>query len=203
MEDWKSAHLTFLWKHKNFIPKHAQDYTESYYDIMKEVYNHPACSQEYARKMYLADLEWQKKSQKLEIELLKQLDTKSTHFITIGFNHQTWTVSKVKDIIERILCCDWISKCRIVFEYYRTNGEHPHIHILMDSVLAKSKILEKIWALKGIKKIVLSKSFIDYKVAGYQHTAYIAGEKTEDKMKYVQMDKEFRKQNAIEDYYEK
>lgn len=203
MEDWKSAHLAWLLKHSGFCPKDSQLYTESHFDIMKQIYSKPACSQEFARTMFLRDLEWYRKSQRLEMELLKQLDSNTEHFVTIGFNHQTWSIQKCVSVIENILSFDWINKAKAVFELYRVNGEHPHVHILLESVLPKSKILEKIWATKGIKKVVLSKSFIDYKSKNQSHDNYINGQKTDEKMKYVQMDSEWREKNNIPHCFQK
>jgi hypothetical protein len=201
MENYKSLHLAWVKSHPTFVPKYSEDYTLPYYDILRELYNHPACSNEFAKKCLVSDLDWKKKSEKLLNELYFTQPTK--HFVTIGFNHQTWTVGKCVALIQNILTFDWITGAKCVFEKHRENGEHPHVHLLIDSILPKSKILEKIWAAKGIKKLVLKKSFIDYKPAMDYHEKYILGDKQEAKIPYIEKDRIWRQENQINHLYEK
>lgn len=201
-EDWKSIHLSWIKSHQNFVPKYAYDYTVPYYDIMHQVYQNPNCTQAWAENCYLRDVEWDEKSKllkkKVKDQVLKGISMPcSTHFITIGFNHQTWNKHKCVELINHILSFTWIEKATAVFELYRENGEHPHCHILLESSLPKSTIINKIWAAKGIKRIVLQKSFIDYKVALPVHTEYVKGNKQEAKLPYVEMDREWREKNDI------
>lgn len=202
-KDWKSCHLSWIKDHKDFVPKHHIGFTESYYDIMEEIYNHPACSQSYAENCYYRDECWMKEKNEMKMLILKRVNAKTSHFVTIGFNHQTWSIDKCVKVIETIMSFDWIEKGKAVFELHRANGQHPHCHFLIDSILPKSKILEKLWATKGIKKIVLNKSFIDYKSENHNHRNYINGQKTEDKMEYVRMDEKWREANNIPQFFEK
>lgn len=202
-EDHKSAHLDWIKNHSDFIPRNHYDFTESYFNIMKQIYSHPLCSQAYAENCYTNDLNWVEEKEKIRLKLLQKLKTSSRHFVTIGFNHQIWSIKKCVEVIQTIMSFDWITKGKAVFELHRINGEHPHCHILFESILPKSKILEKIWATKGIKKVVLSKSFIDYKSENHNHQNYINGQKTDEKMKYVQMDQNWRESNDIPQFFEK
>jgi len=202
MEDWKSAHLKWISDNPKFVSK-TYSGDVSYLEIMKQVYENEKASQEYAKLTFAQDLQWKKKSNKLLLELERELSTTTSHFITIGFNHQTWNIEQCVFVIDNIMAFDWISSGRAVFELHRENGEHPHCHFLIESVLPKSKILEKIWACKGIKKCVLKKSFIDYKSENQNHRNYIHGKKTEDKMKYVELDREWRSNNNIKQYWQK
>jgi len=206
--DYKSLHLAWIKKTPSFSPKFAQDYTESYYDIIVQLYKQRFVTNEVAQQFFAADMQWFNTCNQQLNSLSKQV-TKSNPmspiFVTIGFNHQTWNVSSCVKVIETIVKFDWINTIHAVFEYHRANGLHPHVHMLitLNQPLAKSKVLEKIWATAGIKKIVLSKSFIDYKVAEEYHKKYIMGEKQESKMSFVEKDKEWRKKNNIKEYYSK
>ena len=73
--------------------------------------------------------------------------------------------------------------------------------IILRTPFSKSKVLEKLWAAGGIKKVCLTKSFIDYKIAEEYHYKYIKGEKKESKMPFVEQDKIWRNKNKINDFF--
>lgn len=202
-EDWKTIHLSWIMRNPKFVPKYAADYTEPYYEIMKQVYSNKNCSQDWARNSLASDISWKKKSDELITKMMKLKDCSSMHFITLGFNHQTWNVRDCVKLIETIIQYDWIETAKCVFELHRANGEHPHCHFLIKSSLTKSKILEKIWAAKNIKKLVLKKSFVDYKVGEKYHEDYVNGIKIDEKLPYVEKDIEWRKNNNIKQLFEK
>lgn len=202
-EDWKSIHLNWIKRNPNFVPKNGDDLSEPYYEIMKFTYQNPNATQVYAKRCLVEDIEWKKKSDKIISELFAINQSSISHFITIGFNHQTWSVSQCVNLINLIMNFDWVDGGKAVFELNRENGQHPHCHFLIQSKLPKSKIIEKIWAAKGIKKIVLQKSFIDYKVAMPYHDKYVLGDKQDDKLKYVEMDRQWREKNNIKHLFEK
>lgn len=201
--DFKSIHLNWLSTHKDFKPRHSEDWDVPYYEIMKFTYSQTNATQEYAQRCFVEDMTWHKQVQTVINEYLTAKTSSVRHFITIGLNHQTWSIPLGIKLIETILHFDWVESGKAVFELHRENGIHPHIHFLIDSKLPKSKILEKIWATKGIKKIVLQKSFIDYKPAMPYHEKYIVGDKTEDKIIYVNKDSVWRVENNIKHLYEK
>lgn len=120
-------------------------------------------------------------------------------FITLGFNHQTWTIGKCLKVIQSIRDFGWVQSCRAVFELHRENGLHPHCHIFIQPAVrySKSKILEKLWRTKGMQGVVLQKAFIDYKEAMPYHIEYIMLRKQESKMKHVHKDNEWRTLNNI------
>lgn len=204
--DYKSLHLAFIKKTPSFSPKYAQDYTEPYYDIMVQLYKQKFITNEIAQRMMLSDMQWYNTCN-LQLQKLTRSVTKANPmqplFVTIGFNHQTWSIPSCVKVIQTIIKFDWISSVCAVFEYHRENGLHPHCHMLihLSEPLAKCKVLEKIWAAAGIKKVVLQKSFIDYKIAEEYHYKYILGEKKELKMPFVEKDIQWRKQNNINDYF--
>jgi len=128
----------------------------------------------------------------------KATDNKS-YFVTIGFNHQTWDIPKCCELIQRVLDASWVSCGEAKFELYRENGEHPHAHFILnlENPMPKSKVAEKIFKLKGMKKFVLKKTFVDVKETNEQHKMYIKGIKKEAKMPFVRRDEEWRDKNNI------
>lgn len=207
-EDWVTLHLQWIKRNKDFLPREQNWLTDdvTYYERMSMLYqcqkHHPHINK-YARQSLALDVDWFQKSKKILFDIYRLNETPTQHFITIGFNHQTWSIDKCVSLINLILGFDWIDTGKAVFELHRENGEHPHCHFLIQSSLSKSKILEKIWAAKGIKKIVLQKSFIDYKVALPVHDRYVEGDKTEAKLPFCKKDAEWRTKNNIKHLFEK
>lgn len=206
MEDYKTAHLEWIRTTKNFEPANVSEYVATnYYEVMKCLYTNPLATQELAKQMWIKDKLYHRNyfelSKKLDREIEKQMPSSTGEwFVTIGFNHQTWTIKKCVRVIERILAMDWIHSCKANFELYRENGEHPHCHFLIKTKEPKSKILEKLFRPKYVQEVVLSKSFIDVKPALSHHYNYINLEKQTDKLSYVAKDIEWRNKNNIPDY---
>jgi len=206
--DYKSLHIVWLKSHPNFIPKYPQDYDRPYIDVIKSLYMNQNISQAHAMVFFESDRHWFDTSNVIIKEMLKQ-DRKGQEqqrlFITIGFNHQTWNIPDCLKVIEKIKQFDWIKRLKGRFELHRTNGEHPHVHFLIElnEQLPKSKVLEKLWATRGIKKVCLKKSFIDYKIAQDYHNAYIMLDKCKEKMEYVNKDIQWRLGNNIPELFEK
>lgn len=212
--DYKSLHLAWIKRTTSFTPKFAQDYTEPYYDIMVQLYKKPVITNEIAQQFMTADMQWFNNCN-LQLQKLTKSVTKANPnqpiFVTIGFNHQTWSIPSCVKVIQTIVGYDWIESITAVFEYHRENGLHPHCHMLihLSEPLAKCKVLEKIWAAAGIKKIVLANNgkkcstFVDYKIVEEYHYKYIKGEKQESKMPFVYKDRQWRKDNNIPDEFTK
>jgi len=207
--DYKSLHIVWIKSHPNFMPKFASDYGSTMYiDVMKRLYINPRVTNECAKMFFDSDRKWFDSSNSIIKEMVKQ-DRKGQDsqklFITIGFNHQTWSIPECVKVIEKIKQYDWIKGLKARFELHRTNGEHPHVHFLIElnEQIPKSKVLEKLWATKGIKKICLAKSFIDYKLAQDYHNAYIMLDKCDEKMDCVNKDIKWRSENNIPELFEK
>lgn len=208
MSDYKAAHLAWIDRTKNFTPKYAQDYTVHYFDIMSQIYSRSDVSQSYAKMCYLEDKLWYKQTYAIEKEIDKEVNKVAPSivndfFVTIGFNHQTWSVAKCCKAIEKIINMEWIDSCKANFELHRENGEHPHVHFFIKTKEPKSKVLDKLWRPKYIQDLVLSKSFIDIKVGMDYHLKYINLDKQEDKTEYVLRDKDWRAKNNIPNYEKK
>ena len=205
-DDYKSLHLSWIALHPNFL---AQGQCVSlrgvtYAETMQFLYDKPVVNNYMAYCFYENDKSW---AQEVIRHSNPIVDDKNMlgWFITIGFNHQTWNVVNCVKVIERILELSWVSTCTAVFELNRENGQHPHVHFLVTTVeqMYKSKILEKIWATRGIKSVCLSKSFIDVKVAEPRHQKYITLDKCSTKMRFVELDKLWRTQNNIKEKFQK
>lgn len=206
-EDYISAHLAWIRSHRTFTPRYAHDYTESYEDIMKQLYQNPyfRLNPDLAKKLWASDIAWQRRAIVLANGMNNEVskiipNNYGLWFVTIGFNHQTWTVTDCCKIIEKILGMDWIISAKANFELFRENGEHPHVHFIIKTEEPKSRILDKLFRPLYVKKVVLSKSFIDVKPMSDYHLKYIELDKQTAKQEFVDKDKEWRLKNKIPDY---
>jgi len=202
-------HLQWIRTHPLFIPESKiPDGYNTYFEFMQMVYNNTTDqSCDMLANIYFADdlrfsesYETRLAAAKTEYRIGDKL---FHHFITIGFNHQTWSVAKCKAVIETIISFSWVLKCRAVFEYHRENGTHPHVHFVITTDISKSKVIEKIWRTGGMQKIVLKKSFIECKPALPVHYNYVMLIKQESKHQYIAKDIIWRKANNIPEFYEK
>lgn len=86
--------------------------------------------------------------------------------------------------------------------YGKSSAEHPHAHILIKGGgMDKSKIIRAF-----ARQFKIKDNFIDVQRSecGQLYTkreAYIKGNKQEKKMEQVEKDRDFRKNNNIEEYY--
>ena len=228
--DYVSAHLAWAKQHPSFSPKYAQDMSESgsYYESLKILYftafsdrgglendewyskrnsfeARQSNLQKLAQSCLYTDQLWLQNSQVISQLVAKTIiDAKklepTAYFVTIGFNHQTWSVGKCVKAISKLMDFDWVLKCKANFELFRENGEHPHCHFYIETFEPKSKVLEKLFRPKYIQDIVLKKSFIDIKKAELYHIDYINLKKTSGKMSCVERDIEWREKHCIPNF---
>ena len=212
--DYVSAHLSWVKSHPSFSPKYAQDIERgrTYYQHLQDLYRSCNASdvikQGFAKDIFYADRLWLENAMVVNNLITKEIIEEKKllpgeWFVTIGFNHQTWTIAKCVMAISKILEFDWILSCKANFELYRENGEHPHCHFFIKTHEPRSKILEKLFRPKYIQSIVLKKSFIDIKKAELYHYDYINLNKTSSKLDYVLMDTEWREKNGIPNFEKK
>lgn len=198
-DDWKSVHLAWINKTKTFLPKYLYDYSVPYLEIMKQVYSNPCATQAYARRCYEEDRKWWDSINKL----MYQKEDEGTWFVTIGFSHQTWTIAKCLNLIDRILNFEWVKYGEAVFELHRQNGSHPHVHMIIKTEHKKGKMLQCIWGgvdkpHKYIKDLVPNRASVDIAPAvDYHITNYMEGIKAEHKMPCVELDRAWRDKNNI------
>ena len=212
------AHLIWIAKHPEFIPPTWSPTTVkignyilpeiTYYELMEEVYKFSSRDDKMlafdARANFEKDIKYFVSLNEITKNIVTGYVTSNKKFfITIGFNHQTWSVSQCISVIQNVLDNKIILSGKAVFELYRTNGEHPHCHFLVElsESIPRSKLAEKIFAVKGIKKVVLKKTFIDIKESQPYHEKYINGDKIEEKMKLCNLDFLFREKNNIPHFF--
>lgn len=155
-----------------------------------------------AFKLLLNDILVSKRNQSVlqNMEKLAMEDQGSTnkYFVTIGLNHQTFNVKDFLKSINVLFRKSFVLSAEGVFEIYRTNGEHPHVHIIMEvPKMRPGMVVTKIFQTAGMSKIVLSRNFVDVKPCEEYHYKYINGEKIEEKMECCEKDKLFREKNNI------
>lgn len=213
--DYVSAHLQWIRDHPKFESKeHSVSHPgrinnfylekSSYIDVMTEWYT--TSKSPYLNKIaylnYNDDIKWMEEAKKINLTLTKKDFETNASFVTIGFNHQEFTVLKAFELVKSVLNSDKVLDGSFaVMENYRENGIHPHVHMKLyySGKTYKSALIQTIYRSKNAKKLILSKNFIDVKDFQSHHEDYLNGNKQENKMKYVEMDINWRKINKIPD----
>lgn len=205
--DYKTAHVEWLMARKSFVPS-VQVYEHihvPYVDTMRELYRLDEYKQEWAYVNLMKDMAHYRQVSKIigscENKLSEVDNIKGRWFITIGFNHQTYTDKLMMKYMEALCTFDWVQSLKAKFEIFRTNGEHPHVHMLMETQLTKSKIIEKLMRCKGGSKLILKSSFVDVKPWLSCHDRYLNGEKVPEKMLCVEKDIKYRDEHNIPHLY--
>lgn len=210
--DYKAAHIAWATKNPTFESKQFSTmpavkvnnyYLErpSYVETLKEWYL--TSSNFIAYLNYYDDLQWLEDCQEIKKSLLvKPFETNVAH-VAVGFNHQEFTVKKGFEFIQAVLNLGCVLDGSFaVMENFRENGIHPHVHmkIYWSGQLNKSQIIQAIFRARHGKKLVLGKNFIQFdNWIPETHDNYLNGIKKESKMKYVDMDREWRSKNSIPD----
>lgn len=213
--DYVAAHLQWIRDHPKFESKvHStlplvmfgkfQFEKQSYIDIMTEWYT--TSSSPFLNKIaymnYYDDIKWLEESKQINLTLTKKDFETNVFFVTIGFNHQEFTCIKAFELIQSILNSDKVLDGSFaVLENYRANGEHPHVHmkIYASGQTYKSILIQTMIRAKHSKKLILAKNFIDVKAFESYHDSYLDGDKTDDKLSYVDKDRQWRLKNKIPD----
>lgn len=207
MSDFKNAHLAWLKSTRDFEPRYPQDYArgQSYMETMTALYADSRIPMSMAEAMFVSDKAWYKKSKKIAREIDKKVDAleptpNGLWFVTLNFNHDTWSIKDCHKCITNVLAMDWVIRAKGNFELHGEKGEHPHCHILLETKEPKSRICDKIFRPLYTKKVIFKKNFVECEMAQDYHYNYINLDKTSDKMTNVQKDIEWRKKNNIPDY---
>lgn len=125
------------------------------------------------------------------------------YFVTIGFNDSIVTdeneVKVFNSVIDKILKTKGFENIRFVAEKFRQDGIHRHIHFLIDSDYKKSKIIQYVY--QKCKNHVHGQQAVDVKTykdnSKLVYENYIAGRKRIEKLKFVEMDREWRAAREI------
>lgn len=212
MEDYKSLWASWVSNHPNYVPSYHLDCkvesTIKYLEVVKHNCSNPKFTQEHARMFFESDLKRFKMLQvlqkKMEDKLFKEIadidKLNKRYFVTINFNHQTWNVKDCVKAIKNVLEMSWVLKAQANFEFHRENGTHPHVHFFIETTECRSDVVYKLYRPQYIKKLIINKPSIDVKEWQGHHKDYMQFIKKEEKMPYVALDMEWRKQNGIEIY---
>jgi len=207
MENIKRQYIRWVLEHPNFK---KDEFSMPYIDIVRRMLECPCITEEYIKRSFMIDIRHMNKVdydaiaiKQIEKEAMAGIDLEGFAFVTIGYNEQTINPAKMKEIEQKLRQQSHWSSVESVHEKHRENGIHHHTHFLIrwKGNMYKSKIIQYIYQIKGIKKYVLSKAFIDVKmqdgVSYEDRLKYIKGDKTESKLQYVEKDIEWRKINNL------
>lgn len=207
------AHLQWIKNHPNYIPPEGNviDNTTTgggrvipHYESMSAFYQgHPkACT--IAEQWFRSDVRHHNlivlKTHQYEASFLK--DAPRCYFVTIGFIDSA-DIETLHKIVQTIITFDWVVKFLGVLEFNTEKGLHPHVHIYLHCNLPKSKVIEKLYATKGLKKVCTAKNFIDCDHGLPCHKDYVLGIKQDSKEEFVKADRALRKCYNIPDLFEK
>jgi len=219
--DYVTEHLNWIKQHPNFRNSEYHFLNKTYWEVMYLIY-YPgtACRNLLAFRFRYVDEESLKKQTELSdmfTRLISQesslgTDNSNWAFVTVGFNEQTITVPQMLAVSSNISKFKHFTSGKYVLEKFRTNGIHHHTHFLvdLDCKYTPSKLAQDLFKTKGLSKICLSASFIDVKMLTNKknkaqpravYEDYLEGIKQESKMACVYKDREFRKENNIQDAY--
>jgi len=135
-------------------------------------------------------------------------------FVTVNWDDNNVTVAKMLKASKSIFEKPWVaSGSLMVLEKHRKDeGIHHHTHYLIkfDEKKEPSRVIDETWKSAGVKSICREKNWVDYigpqkakkGFRPYQtYYNYIHGQKTEEKMPYVEKDRTWREENNIEHIY--
>lgn len=209
--DSSQLHLQWIKKHPSFVPLDGvSQFHKSYYEEMvafyKQANERPIFRQLDLAKAYFDDdiklcNSITARLHEYENNVLK--DAPRAWFITLNFDDTTFTPEKADAVVNKILSFDWVFSCMAVMEFHKTGGFHYHVHMYITCNLPKSKVIEKLFATKGIKVLIKKKNFIDCKEGFSEHKLYVQGIKQDSKEELVKLDREMRKRFGIPEIYHK
>ena len=119
----------------------------------------------------------------------------------VGINPQCKDMKECYDIMIKMTeKHSYFDKSLWCVEAYTEKGYRPHIHLMMETKAKPHRIIETI-----AKNFKCSKNFIECKnykndILYKEHTDYIQGYKTDNKLEYVDSDRKERIQEGIPQY---
>jgi len=222
--DYKKEHMAFLLspEQRNFRghPK-TKPWELSDAEMLEQIHRMENCSNYVAYTFYANDLKMKygkalrlRKEQEMANKILgvAPVTEMKSWFITIGFVKDVFTVGKGVKCVERFLTYDWVSKCKIVMEFYTEHGWRPHIMMRLEtpSHIGKKKacasvLVETIFKSSGFRvcKILEAKNHIEVKPFQPYHEKYLSLDKQDGKLEYLIKDDEFRKNEGVPEFWEK
>lgn len=218
--DYVTEHLNWIKQHPNFRNSEYHEYNKTYWEVMYLVYYPGTVWRNLLafRFRYVDEQSLKKQNEvsdmfsRLIAEESTITDNSNWAFVTVGFNEQTITVPQMLAVSANISKFKHFISGKYVLEKFRTNGIHHHTHFLVDLACkyTPSKLAQDLFKIKGLSKICMGATFIDVKMLTNKRNKaqprsvyenYVEGIKQESKMNCVYKDREWRKQNNIQDIY--
>lgn len=226
---YRTEHLQWISNRKTFIPYRLILLEQSYLEVMKDLYTkrkviktignvwddnytvikgkEPMVSNRMAFEFYMKDKQYAE-------YIAEKKKTKDgiihKYFITLNFNHKTFDPKRCMELVKTFpKYTKWFKGYVGKFEFFRRDKttkkiyEHPHFHFILETACGfpNSKLVEKIFAVKDMKKYVDTKNYIQIDKYGPWTKDYMNGIKTEEKMECVEKDVSWRKKNNIPDFF--
>lgn len=135
------------------------------------------------------------------------------HFVTIGFDDKTFTIEKMKKVVEYIKTQPFFKLETFVCEKHRKDAKgdiyiHHHIHMIIYADLSPSQIAQKLYKVNCIKNAISGSNFIDcvdakkaFKIKKSPdietYRKYIKGDKQKDKLECIELDAKWRYMNDL------
>jgi len=142
-------------------------------------------------------------AQLLLAQMMGTAAAKPYYFVTVNYPKEFENWEYMNSLVDTLGKQAWAGKVDHVHEFHGSDGNHPHTHFLITATrkLIPSEIIDKVYALKGLKKHIGGKNFIhlaknrDKTIEDY--TAYIVGAKTDTKLENVTKDILWRQENNL------
>lgn len=219
--DYKDLYLAFLNSHKYYLDDLGNDGNQLILITNEQVASIKRCPywsddkksfmiNKWCFTSYIDDterMEWLAfeaqniRNENLDVDNNSQ---KGVFFMTVGFSH-------CSNLTEQLSCIKNILKSNkvdteqsyAVYERFRDDGQlHPHCHfkLFLHQYTRPSKVVEFVYAVKGVKKVCEKKNFIDVdKYVAIRHDKYLDGNKKDAKLADVERDRQYRLANNIPD----
>lgn len=199
MEDYKSAHLTWISKNKDFRPYNYHPVGVTYEEVMAHFYYGAGMlpvSQEIAKIFFDGD----RAHYKSTLLLLKPKGISRIFWVTIGFDKERYNNNdKAIKFVRKILSTKWVIDGQAVLEFHGKEGFRPHTHLLIEvteTVKNPSDIVDRIWKIgesRAFNGLFTAKNHIQVDFSHDNCHNYLNGIKKEPyKQELVLKDREYR-----------
>ena len=199
--DWSDLYLRKIYPVRSSRPDYflaSKDYFISR-GYTEDDLNKIACSF-YLSQVFAAERE-AKAKQKVYDAVNPSADRKEW-FVTLNWDFNDTKYSFTKEKFDRMIHIlnekKWYESYRGVFEIHRSDGIHPHFHMVLvtgTKLLRKKQQVIK-YLHKATKEMMATDNYVDVKPWDTRHVAYIDGIKTDNKQEYLEKDEEYRTLNG-------
>lgn len=185
-------------------PKHLTYFCDNWRDLTPDEIKHRVYNEFIALQYKRFKRKWTPKDTDSGLKYM---------FITLNYSNDL-SLNQIMVETSRIINLPIISPSKVTYCYERftKEGEHTHVHMLVElnktGTVAMSKFLDDVYKKKSLKSLLK----VDYKFSWAKDfnkrcqsravcLAYIMGNKIDEKMENVGKDLEFRQNNNLEPFY--